>query len=830
MVDKSVPIGDTPVSPVSEQELLGNVAAGAGIYLVGWGRSDGDSSASVVTRLSSAGEVLDPHGIVVPNSEKSGSYAPNTWVGFDGTNFRVATWDGLALLTPQGEWLNAPTYLDRVNPMRVVCMDDGNCYGLNDEYDTDRNEWVRHFVRIDQNNQLADAPGTAPILEEVDAPDSFNASARLVRVGQRVAYVFSAFEEQQGTKLKIWVNFFDPASGKVTPPLEVASGSTESLDELYAVAGRDGEALFVWAQRGPTDGGDYDWMTMARRIGSDGKALEPARKIALSAEDSQRIDSLFYTGSDYVLGLRGTSLRRLSDVGELTNGTLALGRDDGPELMSLAGTGDTMLLATSHASEAEYPEDVRLFTKLFQHSGEELGAARPIEEGINHMSEPAVAWGGQNYFAVWVDDRNGVGRADLFGARVAPDGTQLDTPALLLGAGSKTWQSKPAIASSGNGYLVVDHAAEYLYHSTVWATYVDAEGVAAPGAGITWSGHPLSAPAVAWNGKSYLAAWINNDRDVEDLYVTRFGEKGGRLDDDTWIATIAVDLSGSFGPTLAATNDGFFLSWRQQAGGGERDVYGVWLEESKGALVATTAPKSLTGGTFVDASVAYQDTGAACSPSVCMVAWYDASGDTKFRRFDSEGEALGPTSTLPQVLLRPLVAWDGKAFLISNADSHVVVGYVTEAGEPFTPAFSPASPEEVSGVALATDGAGHGLIVTASDKDHARFTGILVSEDVAPEAEGGSGGQPAGDPGTMMAGTSGAPLAGAATNGGASDAEAGQAGETSAGSGGSSAAAMSSPRKTDKGCGCSVPGGDTSRSPWLLLGLLGVFARRRRQR
>jgi hypothetical protein len=199
---------------------------------------------------------------------------------------------------------------------------------------------------------------------------------------------------------------------------------------------------------------------------------------------------------------------------------------------------------------------------------------------------------------------------------------------------------------------------------------------------------------------------------------------------------------------------------------------------------------------------------------VCLVSWYDASGDTKFRRFDSKGEPLGPVATLPGTIHRPLVAWDGKAFLISNADSRVVAGYISEAGAILTPELLPAGPEKVSGAALATDGAGHALIVTAG-AGHDRFTGTFLSNDVVPDD--GSGGQ-GGEPSTTTAGTSGAPIGGstpttAGTSGSATDD--GEAGESSAGSGGSSAGTTSSPHKTDEGCGCSVAGGDTSHSPWL---------------
>jgi MYXO-CTERM domain-containing protein len=188
--------------------------------------------------------------------------------------------------------------------------------------------------------------------------------------------------------------------------------------------------------------------------------------------------------------------------------------------------------------------------------------------------------------------------------------------------------------------------------------------------------------------------------------------------------------------------------------------------------------------------------------------------------------------TLPQAVLRPLVAWDGRGSLISSADDKAVAGYITERGELATPTFPLATPNQVSGVAIAADGNGNGLIVTASDKEDDRFTGVFVTSDVAAESGGGgAGGQATVDPGTT-AGTSSVPLAGSAatnggeaTSGGDNDAEAGEAGQPSAG--GSAACAVSVSPTPDTGCGCSVAGGDTTRSPWLLFGLLSLVLRRR---
>src|SRR6187551_2771483 len=65
----------------------------------------------------------------------------------------------------------------------------------------------------------------------------------------------------------------------------------------------------------------------------------------------------------------------------------------------------------------------------------------------------AVAFGGSNYFVVWTNYESGTG--DIYGARVATDGTVLDPGPGIPISTQPAQQIEPAVAFDGTNYLVV---------------------------------------------------------------------------------------------------------------------------------------------------------------------------------------------------------------------------------------------------------------------------------------------------------------------------------------------------------------------------------------
>ncbi|TKC90549.1 hypothetical protein, partial [Polyangium fumosum] len=206
------------------------------------------------------------------------------------------------------------------------------------------------------------------------------------------------------------------------------------------------------------------------------------------------------------IGQRGrrTSLRLLSSLSTLTLGAALLS-----SCADRPGTADAPAAADRGPGLSLPGADPRTPTDpLYLTVGAEIGLDAPVVGDVGGWKRfPAIACGGGQCLVVWEDLREDFANeyavnVPLFAARVAPDGTPIDSPAFRIGRGGK-----PAVASDGAGFLV---------------TYVGAPGAACNECGVRIDTNgaildatPLTiaatgkdrAPAVAWNGAAYQAVW-----------------------------------------------------------------------------------------------------------------------------------------------------------------------------------------------------------------------------------------------------------------------------------------------------------------------------------
>jgi len=75
-----------------------------------------------------------------------------------------------------------------------------------------------------------------------------------------------------------------------------------------------------------------------------------------------------------------------------------------------------------------------------------------ISQAANGQESPTLAFDGANYLAVWSDGRSG--SSDIYGARITPQGTVLDTQGFVISRAAD-YQWYPALAFHGANYLVV---------------------------------------------------------------------------------------------------------------------------------------------------------------------------------------------------------------------------------------------------------------------------------------------------------------------------------------------------------------------------------------
>jgi hypothetical protein len=246
---------------------------------------------------------------------------------------------------------------------------------------------------------------------------------------------------------------------------------------------------------------------------------------------------------------------------------------------------------------------------------------------------PVVAFNGTNYLVAWEDRRsadfstfnwtlNGYG--DIYGARVSTSGEVLDPKGIAIATGS-LGELRPAIASDGKDWLVA-----WDIKGEIRAAHVAADGsvgkkLTAPPGTTTFR----SRPALAFNGTSYLLAWLatgtaGTGAGDQGVFGVRVARDGTLLDAKSVQVTQAV----STGPrdSLAAASDGtnFLLAWspptpisngsiraaRVSGGGALLDSTAIVVSTANGARLAPAA--TFDGTNYV---VAWEDYRSGSSTS-----------------------------------------------------------------------------------------------------------------------------------------------------------------------------------------------------------------------
>ena len=160
--------------------------------------------------------------------------------------------------------------------------------------------------------------------------------------------------------------------------------------------------------------------------------------------------------------------------------------------------------------------------------------------------QPAVAFDGINYFVIWSDTRSGspIGPdADIFGTRISSGGVVLDPQGIPISTAQGS-QYSPELVFDGNNYFAVwtdnrrnpDLSPPAL---DIYGTRVTTSGNLLDGpsdvGGITISNHPRpqSHPTVSFDGTQYFVAW-----EMSYFYDAPVGIYGA------WVSTDGILLDG----------------------------------------------------------------------------------------------------------------------------------------------------------------------------------------------------------------------------------------------------------------------------------------------
>jgi hypothetical protein len=122
-------------------------------------------------------------------------------------------------------------------------------------------------------------------------------------------------------------------------------------------------------------------------------------------------------------------------------------------------------------------------------------------------TRPAVAWNGERFLVVWEEWEllDSVGESRVLGRRMAPDGTLLDSPPIVVSVSPAA--QAPSVAAAGSTFLVVWDQRMAANHYEIRGGRVAATGELLDPDGLTISSSPFPerAPAVSTAGG---ARWV----------------------------------------------------------------------------------------------------------------------------------------------------------------------------------------------------------------------------------------------------------------------------------------------------------------------------------
>jgi hypothetical protein len=215
------------------------------------------------------------------------------------------------------------------------------------------------------------------------------------------------------------------------------------------------------------------------------------------------------------------------------------------------------------------------------------GIAISIESG--DQTGPALTYNGTCYFVVWQDSRNG--SDDIYGARVTPDGLVLDPFGIPLVTAPIDVQS-PDIAFDGLNQIVVWQDSSSGSYD-VYALRIDGEGDAIDAGAIALTVNPEDQghAAVGFNGADYLVVWQDRRNGTTDIYGTRVSAGGCVLDS----AGIPVSLAegDQKQPDIASSGGTSLVVWQDSRASFD-EVYGARLD-SQGAVLDPSGIPISTG-------------------------------------------------------------------------------------------------------------------------------------------------------------------------------------------------------------------------------------------
>lgn len=452
-----------------------------------------------------------------------------------------------------------------------------------------------------------------------------------------------------------------------TPYISISSGPYHQNSPAAGFNGTN--YLIAWSN--PRPGGSDVYFS---RMGMDGSLLDP-EGIPVSTQGHCYQDAIFVSSdsNDYLVvwsdnrfGSPDIYCARISGDGELLDTipipiTISVNNQRRPKIVGGESRYLVLWQDFRRTSGGDQSRTADTYGLLLAPEGTSLSESFPIAASSYGPSTPDADWDGSNFLVVWETYRNGTYDIDIYGTRVTPDGTVLDSSAIPISVDVSD-QRSPSVSFNGDNYLVA------------WALYGDSHGIDAiriSTDGILLDPEPISIcttfasqPKVASDGENYLAVW----REVHSWWPLSYRIRG-----------VLIDTAGQLldtEPFLIQTNAGgidvcygssnYFVVWSK-----DKNIYGARVSREGIVLDSVWIPISTRPKREYSPAVAFDG-------NDFVVTWqiersdYDIQGAL----IDPSGQVVDefPVSTSPYDQIYPSVA--------SVQDNYTIV-YQSYIGRPF---------------------------------------------------------------------------------------------------------------------------------------------------
>jgi len=488
------------------------VAYGEGEFLVVW--ADDDDDHIYGARVTPQGVVLDTVSIAISQASASQYYPA---VGFDSVNFLVV-WEDWRIGS------RANIYGARVTPAGTVLDTAGIVITEAADY------------------QFCPAVGFDGVNLMVVWEDHRNGHD---------ANVYGARVTPQGTVLD-------------TAGFVIGQGPDDQCCPVLAFDGAN--YLTAWADW--RSGGDI----YGARVTPQGTVLDSTGIVISQAADCQNSPAVAFDGANFLVVWEDrrdsfdVHCARVTPQGTvLDSAGIALSPVAGGQYRPAIAFGDESYLATWD----DYRGDENVCGSRVTPEGVVLDSAGIcFSQAANDQRFPAIGFDGTNFLLVWQDSRPDSGFGGIYGARVTPQGAVLDPAGFLISPGAYG-PRYPAVAFGGTDFLVVWDDVRGRDDWDVFGTRVTPQGTVldSPGFVISQAANDQWYPALAFNGTDFLVVWHDRRRGGSlDIYGTRVTPQGVVLEPEG----MAVSRSEWVECCPAVTSDGsnFFVVWSDWGSGG----------------------------------------------------------------------------------------------------------------------------------------------------------------------------------------------------------------------------------------------------------------------